>query len=456
MSNKKNWGILYILGCSLVVIAGSLWIADPDVFWHLKVGEWIVTNGAVPRTDIYSWSVHGQPWTAHQWLWEALMFVVHKFAGILGLWLLAFLMVFSVGLLIRSGLKSGGVSEEIASAAGGVASLLLIGWLKPWPQAGVYALFAAYLFLSLRDRWGWSETIFAGGMGLVWGNIHSTAFMFPLLLLGESFWTWIFQKENRGNLRWRLTAAITAAIATLLNPHGLGLWAYAIREGLLSSKYRENIFSWRPYVFGFNALAAVIFVSIVILFVAVRQGKEKELAFVRAAGFWVLALMSRIYSPYAILSTAALLGLLTFRLETASLKRLAALSILAAVIIAPLKGLPTELDTVAQKKGYPVNALDFISAQGYEKVFNDHGWGGYLIWKEVPVYIDGRNDVYGEILDNFINLYQTEKPLGDVIDETGAQTILTHVNEAKDLALRESRIWQEVYRDDESVIYVRK
>jgi hypothetical protein len=430
-------------------------MADPDVFWHLKVGEWIVSHLAVPRTDVYSWSVFGQPWTAHQWLWEALMYVIHRRTGILGLWLLAFLMVLMAGVLIRSGLKARGVSEQIASAAGALAPLLLMGWLKPWPQAGVYALFSVYLFFSLRNKWGWRETLFAAGLALLWGNIHSTAVMFPLLLLAETAWKFLINREKWETIRWRLAAAVSAGVATLLNPHGLNLCAYAVGEGLLSSRYRESIYSWMPYVFGFNILALMFFISIVILFVAVRQGREKDLEFARAAGFWALALMSRIYSPYAVLSTAVLMGLLNFKLGAGSIKRLAIISLIAVPVVLGVKGFPSNLEAVAKKGGYPVEALDFISTQGYEKVFNDHGWGGYLIWKGVPVYIDGRNDVYNDILDGFANLGQTEKPIGEVIAETGAETILTGVNQMKDLALRESRFWQEAYRDESSVVYIR-
>ncbi|MGI6308994.1 MAG: hypothetical protein ACOX1X_10500 [Dethiobacteria bacterium] len=450
----KKWGILYILGCTLLVVVGSLWVADPDVFWHLKIGEWIFWQRAVPRTDIYSWSVYGQPWIAHQWLWEVLIYSLHRYAGILGLWCLAFLMIFLTGLLLKRGLLARGVALGNASAAGAMAPLLLIGWLKPWPQAGVYALFSAYLFLSLRDRWGWKEVLSAAGLGLLWGNIHSTALMFPLLLLAETIWSFIFYPEKRKTVRLRLAAAGAAAIATLLNPHGLQLWAYAVREGLLSQQYRENIYSWMPYVFGFNILTPIFFISIIILFMAVRQGQEKELAFVRAAGFWILALMSRIYAPYAVLSTAALLGLLTFKLTAEGLKRLAILALAAGLVLLPVRGVPPDLETVARKGEYPVEAVHLIKQRGYENVFNDHGWGGYLLWKEVPVYIDGRNDVYGELLTDFLHLHQTEKPLGQVLAEKGARTVLTGVNSTRDLALRESLLWQRVYRDEDAVVYI--
>jgi hypothetical protein len=450
----EKWGTLYILGCALLVVAGSLWVADPDVFWHLKVGEWIFSNRAIPRTDIYSWSVFGQPWIAHQWLWEVLIYSLHRYAGILGLWCPAFLTVFFAGLLLKNGLLARGVVLANAAAAGGMAPLLLIGWLKPWPQAGVYVLFSAYLFLALRDRWGWQEVLAAAGLGLLWGNIHSTALMFPLLLLAETIWSFIFYPEKRKTFRMRLAAAGAAAAATLFNPHGLQLWAYAVREGLLSQQYRENIYSWMPYVFGFNILTPIFFMAIIILFMAVRQGWLKEPAFVRAAGFWILALMSRIYAPYAVLSTAALLGLLTFKLTSASLKRLAIIALAAGLVILPIRGVPPDLEAVAREGEYPVEAVHLIKQRGYENVFNDHGWGGYLLWQEVPVYIDGRNDVYGETMTDFLNLHQTEKPLGQVLAEKGARTVLTGVNGTKDLALRESRLWQRVYWDDVAVIYI--
>ena len=166
-----------------------------------------------PSPRIYSWSVQGQPWTAHQWLWEALMYLMYSFAGIHGLWFLAFASAPTAGLLLRGALKERGVPEEKASAAGGIAPLMLVGWLKPWPQAGVYALFAAYLFLSLRRKWGARELLFTAALGLVWSNIHSTAVLFPLLLLAESLWR-LFSKRQRSKkeaLRSRLAAFVVAA-----------------------------------------------------------------------------------------------------------------------------------------------------------------------------------------------------------------------------------------------------
>ena len=453
---KQNWwSYLYLFGWAFAVIAGSLWFSDPDIFWHLKVGEWIVENNAVPRTDVYSWTVYGEPWTAHQWFWEVVLYSVHKYLGYLGIWALTLVMGFIAGAFIRGGLKFKGVSEGVATAAGGLAVLLLIGWLKPWPQAGVYALFGAYLYFSLRNRWGPGEVLYAAGIGLVWANIHSTAVMLPLLLMAEVFWKLIFDRNNMQDIWWRLAAVCSSGIATLITPHGFGLWRYAVGQGLLTSIYRDHVMSWQPYQFGFNALSLIFFISIFILFVAVRQGKEKDLEFIRAAGFWVLALMSRIYSPFAILSTAVLFGLLKIELGTDSIKRMAVISILVGLVMLPLQGIPSDLVQVAREDSYPVDALEHIKEEGYEKIYNDHGWGGYMLWNDVPVYVDGRNDLYGGIFEKNIEMWRSEKPIGETLEETGAETVLTSTHSVMDLTLRGSRWWMEVYRDEVAVIYVK-
>ena len=37
-------------------------IADPDTWWHLRTGQWILENGAVPDADPFSFTVPGAPW----------------------------------------------------------------------------------------------------------------------------------------------------------------------------------------------------------------------------------------------------------------------------------------------------------------------------------------------------------------------------------------------------------
>jgi hypothetical protein len=299
--NKDFWGVLFILGCALFVVSVSIWSADPDVFWHLKAGEWIATYHAIPRTDIYSWTAYGQPWTDHEWGWEWLIYWLYRYAGVVGLWSLVLLLGTFSGLLIQRALVCRGAGISISYLAGGLAAFLLVFWLRPWPQAGVYTLFAAYLYLSIRNKWTWREVLAAFAIGLAWANIHSTVVMFPLLLLAETGWAWIVRKE--GNIAWRLGAVAAAALATFINPHGVGLWTYAVKQGLMSQAYRNYIAEWMPFYFGAIELVPAFCISAIVILVSTAQGKYKELVYLRAVGFWALALMSRIYMPYAVLGS---------------------------------------------------------------------------------------------------------------------------------------------------------
>ena len=445
------WGILFILGCALFVVAVSIWNADPDVFWHLKVGEWIATYHAVPKTDIYSWTAHGQPWTDHEWGWELLIYWIYRYAGVIGLWGLVLILGTLSGLIIQGALANRQVDCNVAYLAGGLATFLLMYWLKPWPQTGVYFLFCAYLFLSIRNRWTWREALITFVVGLVWANIHSTVVLLPLLLIAETGWAWFVQKER--NIGWRLGAVAAAALATLINPHGAGLWTYAVKQGLMSQTYRNYIAEWMPFYFGAIELVPAFFISAVVILVATAQGKYRELVYFRAAGFWVLALLSRIYMPYAVLGTAVLCGHLEFKPGKDIIKYMAIGMIAFSCFLLGHKGIPHDLDQVAIASGYPVKAVAFLQMHGTGRVYNDHGWGGYLIWKGVPVSIDGRNDVFGKSFDSYLNVTKEDKPTGQVIQETGADAVLTAAGGSIDAALKDSLLWKAAYRDNAAVVY---
>ena len=58
---------------------------DPGTFWHTVVGRQILASHHFPTADIYSFTLHGQPWTAHEWLPECLMGLVYGGFGLDGL-----------------------------------------------------------------------------------------------------------------------------------------------------------------------------------------------------------------------------------------------------------------------------------------------------------------------------------------------------------------------------------
>jgi len=61
--------------------AGNHLLIDPDTMWQITVGQWISDHRAVPETDVYSFTMPGQPWISTQWLAQVLFAKAYAIAG---------------------------------------------------------------------------------------------------------------------------------------------------------------------------------------------------------------------------------------------------------------------------------------------------------------------------------------------------------------------------------------
>src|SRR6266436_3096292 len=71
-----------MLGVALigrVFYQGRGFSIDPDMWWHIKVGQDIVHNHHWPTSDPYSFTVHGTPWMAYEWLGDVALGFVGRF-----------------------------------------------------------------------------------------------------------------------------------------------------------------------------------------------------------------------------------------------------------------------------------------------------------------------------------------------------------------------------------------
>src|SRR5450631_2632843 len=64
-------------------------LADADVGWHIRTGEYILDHHQVPRHDLYSFSKPGAPWYAWEWLSDVIDALLFRWAGLKGVVLAA-------------------------------------------------------------------------------------------------------------------------------------------------------------------------------------------------------------------------------------------------------------------------------------------------------------------------------------------------------------------------------
>lgn len=109
---------------------------------------------------------------------------------------------------------------------------------------------------------------------------------------------------------------------------------------------------------------------------------------------------------------------------------------------------------------FPVKAVDYLekNALTKKKIYNAYGWGGYLIWKEIPVYIDGRADLYGEaFFSRYMEHYflKPEKDFLKMLDGDGIEVVLLGSDSAPSRLLSASALWKRGYHDKVADVFVR-
>src|SRR6185295_17615975 len=73
----------------LMAEAATSLLKDSDTGWHIRTGEWILQHHAVPQRDLFSFSKPGEPWFAWEWGSDVVFALVHRYAGLAGVALLA-------------------------------------------------------------------------------------------------------------------------------------------------------------------------------------------------------------------------------------------------------------------------------------------------------------------------------------------------------------------------------
>src|SRR4029453_3248901 len=64
---------------------GQALLRDGDTGYHIRTGEFIIQNWTIPERDIFSFQSPPILWTAHEWLSEIIMAIVHSVAGLTGI-----------------------------------------------------------------------------------------------------------------------------------------------------------------------------------------------------------------------------------------------------------------------------------------------------------------------------------------------------------------------------------
>ncbi len=364
---------------------------DPDTYWHLASGKWMVEHGQLLRTDVFSSTVSGQPYSVGEWLGQIVLYVAYLAGGWTGLVILRGLLVgVCAFFLTRVALRGG--APIIVAVPVTCAALLLseIVWTDR-PHLFTLALFPVVLDLLLTARAGRLNALLAvPPLMLLWTNLHG-GYAVGLALIG------IFTLEallTRRNWAAFAITASTAFAASLVDPGSLGLGAAASHA---TAPPRFIVEESPPDV---TRPAGFVFAAFIIgvLALALRGGGTLLDLLLLAPLLW-LGLSAQRHMPYFAFAAVPFISAAVPRawspLEAWLARRRpyprgAVVGFGAGVAAMALVGLAF-VPSAPNERAYPTAVLDTVRS-GSGVLLNEYDWGGYLIWRapERPVFVDGR------------------------------------------------------------------
>lgn len=395
-----------VLGWMLVLLAISLlWAHDirtglsGDVYWQWEAGRYMIAHRLVLHDNVFSYTLYHKPWVTEEWGYEVLLAALVHIVGPAGFWVMsAGVGTVTLGLLSwllsihgTRGIKNGLL---VLMAAPG-----LLPFVKDRPQTLSYALFVLMLIVLALSRNRPRMLWWAVPLLWFWTNVHGSFLLGFLLLMLEEVWArWPVNtarvKTSGSQVRFGqwLEVLALSLLVSFVNPNGPGLWAYSWHV-TFSHRISEIIAEWQSPDFHYVAMVLVILVPMFLLVLLLMFGSQEMPwpDFFLSAGLFYATMKSVRFLPYWDLEWPVVLGLLLSRLEFRRVSGWLGVPFVAILSLLVIFAHPAVAPGTPSQE--PVAAANYLHRHP-GRVFNMYHWGGYLIYRHIPVFIDGRTDFY--------------------------------------------------------------
>ena len=450
---------------------------DPDMWWHIRLGQQSIETGEYVYADAFSHTQRGSIHKNHSWLAQIVIAHLWRLGGHLGMTVyVAILAMAGMVFVYRAG-RGNVYAQCFVLVIGGACAAAL--W-SPRPQMFTF-LFAALLLYLLRrykrnDRTKLSPLLILMWM---WANLHGgyvVGYLFiGAILVGEL----LNRRLVGGGLdlpRLKRLAGVTLISLALLplNPLGLDVYRAPI-ETLGTGGMRQYILEWQSPDFAQPVTWS--FILLVLALLAVSWASRLNVDFsdlLLVAGAMCMALYSaRHLSLFAIVAVPVITTQLADILERngwtiparnseSSLRTVLNLLLIVLVAVGTMAHVAyvASPETVKQALAlnYPLGAVNFLrESERSGRLFNSYNWGGYLILNlpTHPVFIDGRADLHRDLLSDYAAAAFGTAGWADVFARHEIDIVVIEADGPLAWRLEETDNWRAVYRDDIASVYTK-
>lgn len=466
-----------------------------DFWWHLATGKLIIENKALPEADPFSYTTHETPSSRKTvilkgyWLAQVIFYKIYENWDIIGIIMLRAICMTLFLFFVFLAIKKQGLSDLPSLLILTGVFIISMGYLGEIPQLFTMLFFSITLYILEDFRLNRTKKIFLiPPMMVLLSNMHPGYIVCILLLsiyvIGEGVNFLIRKGRDKKSFINLLIVGVSAPLLSLINPYGFkvievlilleehapGIVAHMSPFTIYASKFKPVDYSY--VLFLFLSLGNLLYWKkngIVPLLVV------SAFAALSSTGLRYIVFFMSVSAPF-IASVAA-----NLREEKPVKRFLSSINhghviVSAAVFFAGAFLVLSSIPKLAKYEfktdtsfSAPKDAADFITPLKISgNMFNEYGFGGYLIWRLYPgkkVFIDGRSldpDVYKEYNVIAAAMEEQGRSWEDIMRKYNISYIISPplLPRGEIIPIVEKALWSDdwalIYRDQLSLIFLRK
>lgn len=488
MTLKKNslWHLALILIFALVFFLSLRKIYDTDIGFHLRGGEWMLSNKSFHRYDEFTYTVRGTEYIAMYWLYQIILFTLYHLFNDRAISVFNSILILIFYFFLYKRLRRAQIPDWLISILLFTSIFPLEIRFGPRPEIFTYICMAMMLFildLFYHDKKNYLYLLPA--VQLIWVNSHGLFIIGWGIMLYYLISIYFHEKTRFKDLsKWSL---ISIALS-FLNPYhikGILFPFYLFTRLQNTSIFKDAItefaspFSSRGFLLTPHSALFVYFIFLVLslfLLISTRRKIHEYLLFLSFAYLSSTAVRN---IPLFIIVAVPIIGsgikdlLLRIKISFKYFKLLQNIFAIIIVSFALLFILCVINNGYYALRGggnfgpgfdpevQPLKAGEFIVKNNLKgRILNDLNRGSWLIWAvREPVYIDGRLEVIKERL--FKEFHDSHKSGGilQLIEKYRPSIVIFDYSYPEalfwDIDLENSEDWRIIYWDETSVIYAR-
>lgn len=450
---------------------------DTDLEWQIKAGSVLVEEKTFHSNDLYSFTAGGLPWNNHEWLWCLAVYLIYKISGFAGL---NFFKALLVGLSFFLVYLTASRRYNYLISFIVLITLFFISPGRFFFTARAHLI--TYLFIALTL---YLLENYQNSKGLcfyllpflfwLWSNLHGG------FVLGEAIliFYYLFKIRNKDFF----FICFISLITPLINPSGVS--AYTFPASHLKSTFHTAVQTeWLPaFMFGYWVSLTTAACLTVFFFLINFKDNLRLIDLILFSSFLFLAFKSIRNIPLFYLIDSFILSryislTIEKRLKFPGIIKLKNLflvrfeKVLTASILILI--LPVFIYKINKNDLYnsniyniypPKEAVAFMMHNGLpQNFYNPYEWGGYLIWKLYPkykVFIDGRATMlFPDKIYKDAFLIRKGISYKKLLNEYNVSMVLSNLSpdypQGLNKKLSSDPLWEEIYKDDKSIIFIRK